>query len=169
MTSSHVCCKVKAHNPYTLLDKIRRSKKKERKTTWQRRKRLGKDWNKNSWQHRTKKAKQQREAKETQTKAKERGTESVGIVDNKDIHLENVPCQAIYTEELEHKQVLLPRPRAKGSPREKEPREIGKEKVGKEKGKGGGKRSLNMATDMECNAAWYGGEEDNGDYDDYYN
>ena len=40
----------------------------------------------------------------------------------------------------------------------------------KGKGKGNGKQSFNMATDSEYNAAWYGGgEEDNGEHENYYN
>ena len=38
------------------------------------------------------------------------------------------------------------------------------------KGKGNGKQRFNLASESECNAAWHGGgEEDNGEYDNYYN
>ena len=40
----------------------------------------------------------------------------------------------------------------------------------KGRGKSNGKHSLNLATESDYNAAWYGaGEEDNGEYDNYYN
>ena len=86
------------HNHCIMLDKIPRAKKKK-KTNKQRPNRIGKSWNRNSWQHSTKQARQQKVEKGKLTKAKEKATGSAGTAASKDTRLESVQYQVNCTQE----------------------------------------------------------------------